>query len=271
MSVVSGVTQAIMGSNAASDAADTQAAATKDASNQSTAIQEKAIDENTRQFETTRADNEKIRVENLANLAPWRTAGSTNALTILTAKTNAGPGEFTKSPGYEFRLAEGTKAINNSAAARGNALSGAAVKALTRYGQDYATNDYQNFLANYYNSLIPYQNLSNTGLTAASGGTTSNNQMAVANSGLTSNQANTNSNLNSSMANTNYLATVAAGNAQAGGYINNANAISGALNSTSNNSLLAWQMAQKYKTPAATPYQGGGGPDTYPEYYELLA
>lgn len=47
-------------------------------------------------------------------------------------------------PGYQFRLNEGMKAIQGSAAARGGLNSGATLKALERYGQDYASNEYQN-------------------------------------------------------------------------------------------------------------------------------
>ena len=101
-----------------------------------------------------------------ANLTPWREAG-TNALKVLSEKTMAGPGEFTESPGYEFRVAEGQKGIENSAAARGNALSGATLKATERFRQDYATNEYDNFLSRYYQSLTPYQALSATGQNAA--------------------------------------------------------------------------------------------------------
>lgn len=41
-------------------------------------------------------------------------------------------------PGYQFGLNEGRKALEGSAAARGGLFSGAAGKALTRYGNDYA-------------------------------------------------------------------------------------------------------------------------------------
>lgn len=47
-------------------------------------------------------------------------------------------------PGYQFRLREGQKAVNRSAAAGGGLLSGAAAKAMDRYSQDYASNEYQN-------------------------------------------------------------------------------------------------------------------------------
>lgn len=52
---------------------------------------------------------------------------------------------FTTAPGYTFRLAEGMKGVENSAAARGGLLSGAALKATQRYGQDFASNEYNNW------------------------------------------------------------------------------------------------------------------------------
>ena len=45
-------------------------------------------------------------------------------------------------PGYQFRLDEGRKGIENSAAARGMQLSGANLKGLNRYSQDYASNEF---------------------------------------------------------------------------------------------------------------------------------
>ena len=64
---------------------------------------------------------------------PWLQAGqwATNA---LRQKIEAGPGDYTKSPGYEFRLGEGVKTLERGAAARGNLLSGAQSKALVEYG-----------------------------------------------------------------------------------------------------------------------------------------
>lgn len=46
------------------------------------------------------------------------------------------------SPGYQFRLGEGLKALERSAAARGTLLTGGTLKGLTRFGQDYASNEY---------------------------------------------------------------------------------------------------------------------------------
>ena len=45
-------------------------------------------------------------------------------------------------PGYEFRKREGQKAYETSGAARGMQLSGPQAKALTRYGQDFASGEY---------------------------------------------------------------------------------------------------------------------------------
>lgn len=45
-------------------------------------------------------------------------------------------------PGYQFRLAEGQKALERSSAARGTTGGGAFSKALARYGQDFASNEY---------------------------------------------------------------------------------------------------------------------------------
>ncbi len=54
--------------------------------------------------------------------------------------TNA---DFEKDPGYEWRLQEGKRALEGSAAARGGGgLGGATLKALEKYGQGYASNEF---------------------------------------------------------------------------------------------------------------------------------
>lgn len=52
---------------------------------------------------------------------------------------------FQTAPGYEFRQGQGAQAVENSAASRGMTLSGAALKALTRFNQDFASNEYSNW------------------------------------------------------------------------------------------------------------------------------
>src|SRR4030095_4612225 len=52
--------------------------------------------------------------------------------------------DFTGSPGYQFRLGEGLKALERSAAARGTLLTGGTLKGLERYGQGFASNEFAN-------------------------------------------------------------------------------------------------------------------------------
>lgn len=48
------------------------------------------------------------------------------------------PNGITNDPGYQFGMDQGTRALNSGAASRGMTYSGAAGKALSRFGQDYA-------------------------------------------------------------------------------------------------------------------------------------
>lgn len=100
------------------------------------------------------------------DLAPWRQAGA-KAVGDLQGEIDAGPGEYEKSPGYQFAIDEGQKGITNRASQHGNVLSGATMKAATKFGQDYATKDYDKFLDRYYNSLQPKQNLAQMGQASA--------------------------------------------------------------------------------------------------------
>ena len=149
------------------------------------------------------------------DLEPWRDAG-TKSVNKLLEMQETGPGEFEASPGYQFRLEEGQKALERSAAAKGTLLSGGTLKAATRYGQDYATNDYDNFLRRYYNRLTPYQSLAGVGQTAV--GQSYENQPNYMT--WAAQQGN---------------AAVQAGNAKAQGYANMSNAFTGAIKSGTEN------------------------------------
>lgn len=82
-----------------------------------------------------------------------------------------GTKEFQADPGYQFRLSEGMKALDRSAAARGGLISGAAMKAAQNYGQQAASQEYQNafnrYQVNRTNQLAPLQSLAGQGQTAA--------------------------------------------------------------------------------------------------------
>jgi hypothetical protein len=56
----------------------------------------------------------------------------------------AGMNMLNMDPGYNFRLGEGMKSLERNAAARGGLISGGALKAAQRYGQDYASNEFGN-------------------------------------------------------------------------------------------------------------------------------
>lgn len=112
-------------------------------------------------------------------LNPYAQAG-TQALGNLT-------GDATKlmqnDPGYQFRLGEGNKAINASMAARGLSGSGAALKALTRYGQDYASGEYNNAFNRQSNLASMGQNAANnlSNVAGSYGSNLSNNYMGLGN------------------------------------------------------------------------------------------
>ena len=171
--------------------------------------------------------------QNRADQMPWMQAG-TGALKQLTAGTAPG-GEFTKNftaadlaagmdPGYAFRLSEGNKALNASAAARGGLISGNALKAAQDYGQAAGSQEYQNafnrYQTNRANRLNPLQSLAGIG------------QSAV----------NTTGAMGTNYANTAGTNITGAGNASAAGTVGAANAVMGGVSGISNlysqNSLL---------------------------------
>ena len=70
--------------------------------------------------------------------------GTTSAAQPSQATAAPKPYDWQTDPGYQFRLGEGAKTIENSALARGGLLSGKTAKALTRYGQDYGSQEFGN-------------------------------------------------------------------------------------------------------------------------------
>jgi len=108
-----------------------------------------------------------------AQQQPWMQAGQTalNALTPLaTNYRKFGMDQFQQDPGYAFRLSEGQKALDRSAAARCGLISGAALKAAQRYGQEAGSQEYQNAFNRYQTErnamLNPLQSLAGVGQTA---------------------------------------------------------------------------------------------------------
>jgi hypothetical protein len=180
------------------------------AANAQTQSNAAAIAEQRREYDLTRSD-----------YAPWRAAGSAAVNKLVSAYglstpsaggtgaaagtgTSAGSdayGGFFTSPGYQFRLSEGLKAIDRGAAARGQLGSGATIKAEQRYGEGLAASEYDAYTARL--AQLAGLGQSATGGTAAAGANAANN-------------------ISQSLINT--------GNARASSYANTASAINSGLN-----------------------------------------
>lgn len=127
--------------------------------------------------------------------------------------------DFQADPGYAFRLSEGLKGMDRQAAARGGLISGAALKAAQRYGQDLGSQEYQNAYNRYnQNRSQRYQML--TGQQTAGANATNAQNASSANYASAAGNALQN-----------------AGNARASGYMGQANAWGGALSSAANAGL----------------------------------
>lgn len=145
---------------------------------------------------------------------PWRQAGL-RALPqvekIASEYKPFTPSQMYEDPGYAFRLAEGQKALEQSAAARGGLLSGTTGKNLLRYGQEMGSQEY-NAARNRY--LQDYQNRLAAQQTLAGYGTGATNALAGA-AGQYGTQAG--------------AGITSAGAAQAAGQVGAANALTSAL------------------------------------------
>lgn len=118
--------------------------------------------------------------------------------------------DFEQDPGYAFRLNEGQKALERSAAARGGLLSGAQGKAMQRYGQDMGSQEYTNA----YNRFNTNQgNLFNRLSSLSGGGQTATSNLAT----LGANAANNAGNYSTQAANASAAGTIQAGNAWSSG------------------------------------------------------
>ena len=117
----------------------------------------------------------RARDEDIARLQPRLTAGN-NALAQMQSGAFAQPaafrfgaGNFQADPGAAFRFKTGIDALNRTAAANAGLQSGAALKAATRYGQDFGSQEF----GNAYNRALTDYNAdvarSNTGYNRLAG------------------------------------------------------------------------------------------------------
>lgn len=210
----------LMGSDASQNAADTQAAATN-----------RAADLQYKMFQEQQATQKPFLEAGYAGenrlLDLLGLSSNTGAQGYGSLSKNFGMSDFQADPGYAFRMSEGLKALDRTAASRGGMLSGAALKGAERYGQDLGSQEYQNaynrYQTNRANLLNPLQSLAGQGQTTA-------NTLGAAGQNYASNAGN---------------AYMNAGNAAASGYVGSANAWSNALGGAANayNKYAAGQQA----------------------------
>jgi hypothetical protein len=124
--------------------------------------------------------------------------------------------DFQTDPGYAFRMSEGLKGLDRQAAARGGLISGAALKAAQRYGQDVASNEYQNAYNRYNQNRSTRYNML-TGQQAVGQNATNAQTQAAGSYGQQAGQT-----------------LMDMGNARASGYMGAANAYSNALQGIGN-------------------------------------
>ena len=123
--------------------------------------------------------------ENVARQKPFYDVG-VNALPELVAASRYTPfsmDQFRQDPGYAFRLKEGQQALDRQAAARGGLISGGALKAAQRYGQEMGSQEYTNAFNRYQAErqarLGPLQSLTGMGQTTANTIGTAGQNMAT--------------------------------------------------------------------------------------------
>jgi hypothetical protein len=225
------VGSSLLGGSAAKSAANTQAAAAN-----------RAAELQNEQYQQTRQD-----------AMPWLKAGegALNKLVGAVDYQKFGMDQFQQDPGYAFRLSEGQKALDRSAAARGGLISGGALKAAGRYGQEMGSQEYMNAFNRYQTersaALNPLQSLAGVGQTTAQ----QLGQTGAANA-----------------ANVGNLITGGAA-AQAAGQVGMANAVTGGLgtymNYSQNNALLnaLRNRGSTYGGPSTN--FGGSGSGTFGE------
>jgi len=218
----------LLGASAANSAANTQA----NAANRSADLQYK-------QYQ-----------EDVTRQKPFYDVG-VNALPELVKAskyTPFGMQQFQQDPGYGFRLKEGQQALDRSAAARGGLISGGALKAAQRYGQEMGSQEYTNAFNRYQAErqarLGPLQAMTGMGQTTAQ-------QIGAAGQNMAGNVGE---------------AYQGAANARASGYVGGANAITSGLgtylnytgNQNMTNALRALPYGPNYGqyTPGSNTFVG---------------
>lgn len=220
---------AVVGAGATIVAGNKAAKAQKNAAAMQAQSAADQIAEERRQYDQTRED-----------YAPYRETGY-KALDTLSSLYGVNPNgsaidpsaALRATPGYQFTVDEGLKAINRNNAARGILNSGGADKARLRYAEGVASTNYENFAARL--AALAGVGQAATGSTAAAG------QAAVSGIGQANQQIGN--------------AAVNAGNARASSYANTGSAINNGVSNLA--SLYLYQQGGGFNP--YTPSTGGFG------------
>ena len=187
------------------------------------------------EYDQTRADQQPYRDLGYSALGRMGDllglSGNTSAAGYGSLMKPLSVGDVENDPGYQFELNQGLKTAQNSAAARGGLYSGATLKALTQYGNDYAGTKYNEAYSRAKNEQDTLYNrlagISGTGQTATTAVDTAGQNYAT--------QAGGN--------------LIGAGNARGAADIATGNAIGNAANQGA-----AWWM---HSQPGQNPYWSG--------------
>jgi len=228
----------VLGAGASIYSSSKAADAQREGIDASTAAQQKAFDKQVELQEPFRQGGitSQNRLMTLLGLSP----GADSGLTVNPNDPNFGKyakdfgmADYQADPGYAFRLSEGMKGLQNSAAAKGLLSSGSTLKGITDYSQGMASQEYGNaynrYQTNRANQLNPLQSLMGSGQTAAN---TLTGAAGSLGQGLAQGAA-------------------AMGNANASAYMNTGNALTNALN-TGTGAYMNYNMMNRM-------FPGGSG------------
>lgn len=183
------------------------------------------------------------------DLAPYRQAGEAattdlqSRLPFLTSPIVMDQNALEQTPGYQFTKTQGLKAVQNSAAARGLGVSGAALKGAATFATGLADNTYKTQFdienTNRTNAFNRLKGLIDTGAGAAAGGGVIGTKAAETAAG----------------------ATVAGGNAQAAGINAGGTAVGNAFGNIGGYAAYRGMYGMGGAAPGA-PGNYGGSPET---------
>lgn len=255
VSATAGLAGSAMSASAAGSAAKTQAAAQLQAANLQNA-----------QYQQTYGNLQPYNLSGQGNLPNYQSYynttnqalnGASQAALAQAPNGNSIAQAVTNSPAYQFNLAQGLQATQDSAAARGLGVSGAAWKGATNYATGLANTYYQNAFNNQQQIYGDYQNNYANALNTQNatfqqlGAPVSLGENAAAMSGNIGQQA--------AAAQGGYVA--GAGQSQAAGITGTANALNNGLQQVGNSGLnyLAYQNAFGGSNAAGSIPGGGTG------------